>query len=164
MNVDVKIKKLDNFYALPEYKTIGAAGMDLYAAEDVIVKSKIIHKVRTGIAIQLPEEYEAQVRSRSGLASKGVIVVNSPGTIDFGFSGEICVLLSYIGNFDNQESYLKPNEYDDDGCHWEKGIYIKRGDRIAQLVIAPVYKANLIVVDELDQTERGSGGFGSTGI
>ena len=146
VNMDVTtvlIKKLDNFVALPEYKTEGAVAMDLYSTEDTVLNNGKVSIVPTGIAIAVPEGYEAQIRARSGLATKGVFVVNGPGTVDSDYRGEVKVLLSCLNS----------------------GIFeIKRGDRIAQLVISPVAKATLRVVENLDATTRGEGGIGSTGV
>lgn len=144
--VEIKLKKLNNFYALPEYKSARAAAMDLYAAEDVWLQVGDITMVPTGIAIQLPEGYEAQIRPRSGLAAKGFMVVNSPGTIDSDFRGEIKVIMALL-EIEGAVNAFK----------------IERGDRIAQMVISPVTLGIVRVVDELDSTERGEGGFGSTG-
>jgi dUTP pyrophosphatase len=107
--------------------------------------------VSTGIAIALPQGYEAQIRARSGVASKGIIVLNAPGTVDEDFRGEIKVLLANLGLNDSKNNPSSPYK-------------IKKGDRIAQMVVARVTKAHLRVVEELDETERGEGGFGSTGI
>lgn len=133
---------------LPRYATEGSAGLDLQAAvpenEQITLKSGERALVPTGIALQLPKGYEAQVRPRSGLALKhGVTVLNSPGTIDADYRGEIGVLLINLG----QESFL-----------------IERGARIAQMVIAPVTRAELIETVALEATQRGAGGHGSTGI
>lgn len=132
---------------LPAYQSAGAAGLDLVAA--VAVDSKIViepgarHLVPTGLAMQIPDGFEAQVRPRSGLATKyGVTVLNAPGTIDSDYRGEISVLLANFGS--------EPFE-------------VSRGVRIAQLIVAPVVRAALTVVQELDATTRGTGGFGSTG-
>ena len=129
--------------ALPSYATAGAAGMDLRSAESLTIKPRGRALVATGIAIALPLGFEAQVRPRSGLAVKhGVTVLNAPGTIDCDYRGEIKVPLI--------------NHGDDD-------FVIARGDRIAQMVIAPAPQAVLDVVTALDETYRGSGGFGSSG-
>lgn len=128
--------------ALPSYATAGSAGMDIRAAEDVVMQPMSIAKIPTGFAMAIPEGYEAQVRSRSGLALKGVVVMNSPGTIDSDFRDEVCVILANNG--------AEPFE-------------VKRGDRIAQMVFAPVTRAELVTVTELDETER-RGGFGSSGV
>ena len=132
-------------YPLPEYKTSGSAGVDLYANID---NPLILHPLEnviipTGIYIGLPNGYEAQIRPRSGLAAKeGITVINTPGTIDSDYRGEIKVVL---GKITKGEFMIKP------------------GERIAQMVISKVEQATWDVVDELDETERGTGGFGSTG-
>ena len=142
----LKIKKLDNFVSMPQYKTSGASAMDLVAAidEDVIIPSGEIRMIPTGIAIELPHNTEAQVRSRSGLAIKsGIAVVNGIGTIDEDYRGEICVGLIN---------------------HSKVDFRIQRGDRIAQMAIMEVLKPEVILSDGLTDTARSSGGFGSTGI
>lgn len=133
--------------ALPRQQSAGAAGMDLVAAlgdgEVVALAPGKRALVPCGFAMALPEGYEAQVRSRSGLASKyGVVVLNSPGTIDADYRGEVKIILCNFG---------------------ETTFEIRRGDRIAQLVVAPVSAASFVERDELDDTDRGTGGFGSTG-
>ena len=128
---------------LPAYATAGAAGMDVVAAEQATLAPGARQAVATGFAIAIPEGYEVQVRPRSGLALKhGVTCLNTPGTIDHDYRGEVKVILANLGD--------QPFE-------------IARGDRIAQLVPAPVQRATLDEVAELDETDRGSGGFGSTG-
>jgi dUTP pyrophosphatase len=128
---------------LPAYASRDAAGLDLRAAEDMVVPKGQRATVSTGFAIELPRGFEAQVRPRSGLAAKhGVTLVNSPGTIDADYRGEIKVILINHGADD---------------------FAVKRGDRIAQMVVAPVTRARWIVRDSLDGTDRGQGGFGSTG-
>jgi dUTP pyrophosphatase len=128
---------------LPAYATDGAAGMDVCAAEDVELAPGGRHAVATGFALAIPEGYEIQVRPRSGLAFKhGISVPNAPGTIDSDYRGELKVLLINHG----QETFS-----------------IARGDRVAQLVLAPVTRAAFTEVDDLDETARGAGGFGSTG-
>ena len=142
----LKIKKLENFVSIPEYKTDGASAMDLVAAisEDIIIPSGEIRMIPTGIAIELPHNTEAQVRSRSGLAIKsGIAVVNGIGTIDEDYRGEICVGLIN---------------------HSKTDFTIHRGDRIAQMAIMEVLKPEISVVDDLSDTDRASGGFGSTGV
>ena len=131
---------------LPAYETNQAAGMDLRAAvtESCVVSPGERAMVPTGIRIALPPGTEAQIRPRSGLAIKhGISMINSPGTIDADYRGEINVLLIN---------------------HGQNAFTINRGDRIAQMVIAPVYQADWNVVDTLDATERGEGGFGHTGV
>jgi dUTP pyrophosphatase len=128
---------------LPSYATAGAAGLDLRSAESLTIKSGNRALVATGLAIALPQNFEAQVRPRSGLAVKhGVTVLNSPGTIDSDYRGEIKVPLINHGADDFQ---------------------ITRGDRIAQMVIAPVVQVQLYEVSTLDETARGAAGFGSSG-
>ncbi len=128
---------------LPSYATTGSAGMDLRSAESLTLKPGARALVATGIAIALPDTHEAQVRPRSGLAVKhGVTVLNSPGTIDADYRGEIKVPLINHGTDD---------------------FVIARGDRIAQMVVAPVTTVELVDVETLDETERGAGGFGSSG-
>jgi len=142
----LKIKKLENFVSMPEYKTSGASAMDLVAAikDDVVIPSGEIRIIPTGIAIELPHNTEAQVRSRSGLAIKsGIAVVNGIGTIDEDYRGEICVGLINLSKVD---------------------FTIKRGDRVAQMAILEVLKPNVIEADSLSETVRAAGGFGSTGI
>lgn len=142
----LKIKKLSNFVSMPEYKTQGASAMDLIAAieNDVVIPSGEIRMIPTGIAIELPHNTEAQVRSRSGLAiKKGIAVVNGIGTIDEDYRGEICVGLIN---------------------HSKTDFTIQRGDRIAQMAIMEVLKPEIVVADDLSDTQRAEGGFGSTGV
>ena len=128
---------------LPRYATDGAAGMDVLAAEDVILAPGARHAVASGLAVAIPPGYEIQVRPRSGLALKhGISVPNTPGTIDSDYRGELKVILIN---------------------HGAEPFAIHRGDRIAQLVLAPVTLAEWHEVGELDETVRGAGGFGSTG-
>jgi dUTP diphosphatase len=128
---------------LPAYATPGAAGMDVVAAEDIVLGPGERHAVATGFAIAIPPGFEVQVRPRSGLALKhGITCLNTPGTIDEDYRGEVKVILANLG--------AEPFE-------------VRRGERIAQLVPAPVQKAEFGEVDELDDTHRGGGGFGSTG-
>lgn len=129
---------------LPAQATAGAAGVDLVSAEETSIAPGQIHAVATGIALAIPEGYEGQVRPRSGLALKhGVTVLNAPGTIDADYRGEIKVILIN---------------------HGAETFRIARGDRIAQLVVAPVTRVRFERVDALSETERGQGGFGSTGV
>lgn len=128
---------------LPAYATSGAAGMDVVAAEDLILPPGGRHAVATGFALAIPAGYEVQVRPRSGLALKhGITCLNAPGTIDCDYRGEVKVILANLG---------------------DTPFAIARGERIAQLVPAPVQHATLEPVDTLDETDRGEGGFGSTG-
>jgi dUTP pyrophosphatase len=144
----VRIQQLPNAAGLnlPKYATEQSAGVDLEAAIDAPLTLKPGERalVATGLAIALPKGFEAQVRPRSGLAAKnGVTVLNSPGTIDADYRGEIKVILINLG----QENFV-----------------IERGMRIAQMVIAPCLQVNWQSVDKLDDTARGAGGFGSTGV
>ena len=143
--VGVQIKRLPHGegLALPAYATDGAAGMDVLAAEVVTLTPGMRYPVATGFALAIPAGYEVQVRPRSGLALKhGITLPNTPGTIDSDYRGELKVILINLGDAD---------------------FVIARGDRIAQLVLAPVTLARWDEVAELDETARGSGGFGSTG-
>jgi dUTP pyrophosphatase len=143
--IDIELKRLPHGEGLPapRYATDGAAGLDVVAAEDVTLEPGGRHAVATGFAIAIPEGYEVQVRPRSGLALRhGITCLNTPGTIDHDYRGEVKVILANLGNapFD-----------------------VRRGERIAQLVPAPVLKARFSEVAELGDTGRGAGGFGSTG-
>jgi dUTP pyrophosphatase len=147
VKVDIRQLPHGEGLALPAYQSADAAGLDLLAAvpeeAPLILPTGKHAMVPTGLSIALPRGYEAQVRPRSGLAAKhGVTVLNSPGTIDADYRGEISVILIN---------------------HGEAAFAIKRGERIAQLVIAPVVQAQLVAVTTLSDTDRGSGGFGSTG-
>lgn len=133
-------------YGLPVYKHSGDAGCDLYANidEQITLRSLERAMIPTGIFVSVPEGYEMQVRPRSGLAAKhGVTVLNTPGTVDSSYTGEVCVILI---NLSNEPFTVNP------------------GERIAQAVIAKHETAEWVVVDTLDETERGDGGFGSTGL
>lgn len=140
----VKFKKLVAEAKLPVYATTGSAGADVCSAEDVVLKPMERKAVSTGLAIELPEGYEAQVRPRSGLAIKhGISLLNTPGTIDSDYRGELKVLMVNFGSEDFE---------------------IHQGDRIAQIVLSPVIQAEFELVQCLTDTERGQGGFGSTGV
>jgi dUTP pyrophosphatase len=143
--VGVELKRLPHGEGLdlPHYATSGAAGMDVLSAEDVTIAPGARHAVATGLALAIPQGFEIQVRPRSGLALKhGITVPNTPGTIDSDYRGELKVIMIN---------------------HGAEDFAISRGDRVAQLVLAPVTQARWIEVEELDSTERGEGGFGSTG-
>lgn len=139
------VKRLREDAKLPFYATEYASGLDLVCVDEVVVIRPLERVlVSTGIAIELPEGYEAQIRPRSGLAiNKGITILNAPGTIDRDYRGEIKVILINLS---------------------DKEVVIKKGDRIAQMVIAPVAKVEVFEVDELSPTKRQEGGFGSTGI
>lgn len=143
--ITIRLKRLPHGDGLPRpaYATRGAAGMDVVTAEDFTLQPGERMAVPSGFAIAIPEGYEVQVRPRSGLALKhGVTCLNTPGTIDSDYRGEVKVILANLGS---------------------EPFSALRGERIAQLVPAPVQRAALTEVEELDDTERGSGGFGSTG-
>jgi dUTP pyrophosphatase len=144
--VEVRIKRLPNGAGLPlpDYASKGAAGMDICSAESVILRIGKRLAVATGFAFAIPKGYEVQVRPRSGLALKhGITCLNSPGTIDSDYRGEVKVILANLG---------------------EDDFPIEKGERIAQIVVAPVQHATMVEVDEIDDTSRGAGGFGSTGV
>ena len=139
----LKIKKLNEDAIIPFYAHPGDAGLDLFSVEEVTIEPGKRKLVATGISIELPKNTEAQVRPRSGLALKyGVTVLNSPGTIDEGYRGEIKVILIN---------------------HGEEAFKINKGDKIAQMVIMPVLTVGIEEVEILNDSERGEGGFGSTG-
>ena len=144
-DVPVRVKRLPHGQGLdlPRYATDGAAGMDVLAAEDVTLPPGGRHAVATGLALAIPDGYEIQVRPRSGLALKhGISLPNTPGTIDSDYRGELKIIMINLG---------------------DAVFSIGRGDRIAQLVLAPVVRAAWDEVADLDDTARGEGGFGSTG-
>lgn len=146
MNVTLQIKVLPHGEGLPlpAYQTPGSAGMDLHAAEGLTLAPMARAAVATGLSIAVPMGFEAQIRPRSGLAFRhGISVPNSPGTIDADYRGELKVLLINLG----------PDPFE-----------IRRGMRIAQMIIAPVATAQIAVVTTLDDTQRGDRGFGSTGV
>ena len=143
--VPIRVKRLPHFAGLelPGYATAGAAGMDVLAAEDAMLPPGGRHAIATGLCLAIPPGFELQVRPRSGLALKhGISLPNTPGTIDSDYRGELKIILIN---------------------HGDRPFEVLRGDRIAQLVLAPVTQAAWDEVAELDGTERGEGGFGSTG-
>lgn len=143
-NVIVKCK-VSQGVSLPKYKTIGSAGADVCAflSETIILKVGQRYAVPTGLFFEIPEGYEIQIRPRSGLAlNNGVTCLNTPGTIDSDYRGEVKVILINLG---------------------DKDFEINNGDRIAQMVISPIIQCDFEVVTELSSTQRGEGGFGSTG-
>jgi dUTP pyrophosphatase len=146
--VDIKIKRLNPEFddiPIPSYATSGSSGMDVRAAvkDEIIVEKNSITLVPTNLSVEIPQGYEIQVRPRSGLAANhGIGILNSPGTIDADFRGEIKIIMINLG---------------------KEKFTIKRGDRIAQLVVSKVYMANLIQSDDLNHSKRGKGGFGHTG-
>jgi dUTP pyrophosphatase len=143
----IRFKKLEHFSGdLPSYQTVLSSGMDVRACltEDVVLASMQRALIPTGLSVEIPGGFEIQVRPRSGLAlSKGISVVNSPGTVDADYRGEVKIILINLG---------------------KEAVTIKNQDRIAQLVVCPVVHAEIEDADTLNHTERGEGGFGSTGI
>ena len=140
----LKVKKLNEDAIIPNFAHKGDAGMDLYSIEKVIIPKNETRLIKTGISIELPHMTEAQVRPRSGLALKhSITVLNSPGTIDEGYRGEIGVILIN---------------------HGEEDFVVEKHMKIAQMVIKPIYEIHIEEVKDLSDTERGNGGFGSTGM
>ncbi len=141
--MELKVKRLREGAILPHYAHPGDAGLDLFAATELVLEAGCSAMVPTGVAIELPPQTEGQVRPRSGLAAKHQItVLNTPGTVDEGYRGEVCVILIN---------------------HGRKSFPIAPGDKIAQLLVKPVCRVEVVACDELSDTARGSGGFGSTG-
>lgn len=141
--MQIKFKKLCNDAIIPEYKTAGSAGMDICAIDDYLLMPGERKVFQTGLAVAVEDGYEVQVRARSGLSAKeGVTVINGVGTIDSDYRGQIGIALVNLSN---------------------KVVLIHKGDRIAQLVVNKIEQPEIIVVDELGETIRGEGGFGSTG-
>ena len=140
----LRFKKVHPDAVLPAYAHKSDAGMDVRSVADIVVPPGGRALVPTGLVMLLPPGYEAQVRPRSGLALKhGVTVLNTPGTIDSGYRGEVGVILANFG---------------------EAEFAVRKGDKVAQIVVAPVTQAEVVEVDEIDSTDRGVGGFGSTGV
>lgn len=142
--LELKIRKINTEAKLPEYAHEGDAGLDLFSVDDIIISPGESKLIKTGIQIELPKDTEAQVRPRSGLALKNQItVLNTPGTIDEGYRGEVGVILIN---------------------HGKEQFHVEKGMKIAQMVIKPVLKVIIKEVEELTDTTRGDGGFGSTGL
>ena len=143
---EILIKRLSKNIILPKYETDGSSGMDLAANinDNIEIKPGKSEIIPTGLAVAIPKNFEIQIRPRSGLAAKNQIsVLNTPGTIDADYRGEIKVILINLGN---------------------KSFVVEKGSRIAQMVLCPIIKANIKEVETLENTKRGSGGFGSTGV
>ena len=137
-------KRIHPDATLPAYAHASDAGMDVRSVEDLTIPAGRRALVHTGLVMELPPGYEAQVRPRSGLALKhGITVLNTPGTIDAGYRGEVGVILANFGDAD---------------------FAVKKGDKIAQIVIAPVTQPEIVEVADVNATDRGAGGFGSTGV
>ena len=153
-------KKVHPEAKLPSYAHEGDAGMDVYAVEDVELNPFTPTLVKTGLIAEIPTGYEIQVRPRSGLALKqGITVFNAPGTVDCGYKGEIGVILLWSPSAATSQDDGSFANFSGKVC-----AEIHKGDRIAQLVLAPVTKAEVVEVTEVSETERGTGGFGSTGV
>lgn len=141
--MQVKVATLPHYVRLPEYATEGAAGMDISSSDTGTIYHGMHRIFRTGLMFEVPPGHELQIRSRSGLAAKHkIFVLNSPGTLDYDYRGELLIVLMNLG---------------------DSNYEVTRGDRIAQAVLAPFIRAETIHVPELSPTERGAGGFGSTG-
>ena len=141
----IQIKKLSNEVLTPKYETLGSSGMDIaaYTEQDIIINSGNRALIPTGFSLSVPQGYEIQIRPRSGLAiKKGITVLNTPGTIDSDYRGELKVVLINLS---------------------EDKFTVKNGERIAQMVICPIEQVSVEEVEELPETGRGTGGFGSTG-
>lgn len=140
----VKIKRIHMDAHMPKYEHPGDSGVDLYSIIDCVLQPFERKAIPTGLCAEVPSSFELQIRPKSGLAlSSGITVLNTPGTVDSGYRGEIKVILINLG--------AEPH-------------YIRKGQKIAQLVVAPVIYADFVEVEELSESQRGSGGFGSTGL
>lgn len=140
----VKVKKLHPEAVIPKYAHKGDAGMDIYSIEELVIPLKERRLVKTGLSFEIPEGYEIQVRPKSGLAlNHGLTILNTPGTIDSGYRGEVCVILFNASDKDYQ---------------------VKKGEKIAQIVLKKVELMDIEEVNELSDSSRGQGGFGSTGL
>jgi dUTP pyrophosphatase len=166
MKLNVKIKRLHDAAVIPQYAREGDAGLDLIAVEDTIIEPGETKIVPTGIAISLPPGYEAQIRPRSGVTVKTKLRVQL-GTIDSGYTGEIGVIVDNISrdNWSNAARQIDNSYARETLNKVTPGSYmVRKGDRIAQAVIAPVEQAHFVEVDELGETSRGDKGFGSSGV
>lgn len=162
MNNIIKVKK-DETVNLPRYATEGSSGFDLEASEPVTLYPNTPTLIHTGLYMAIPKVTELQVRPRSGLALKdGITVLNTPGTVDEDYRGEICVCLIWNGYTSENEKIPTYNERVNG--HIVQSKHIDKGMKIAQAVLCPVLKADFEVVDDLDDTERGAGGYGHTGV
>jgi dUTP pyrophosphatase len=142
--MEVRVVKIHEDALLPHYAHPGDSGMNVYSIEEVSIAPGETRLVHTGLKIAVPGHYEAQLRPKSGLALQhGITLLNTPGTVDSGYRGEVCVIVINHG----REAY-----------------HIQKHGKIAQLVICPVIRANIVEVEQLDETARGDGGFGSTGL
>lgn len=155
----IRMKKLHPDAVVPKYATPGASGFDLVAVEDITINPGETKLVKTGLSIDVGFGYELQVRPRSGLSLKTPLrVANSPGTVDSDYRGEVCIIMTNISG-----GSATHGSYDSNRLDSEYAQKIKKGDRIAQGVVCPVVQADIEVVEYLEDTSRGEGGFGSTG-
>jgi dUTP pyrophosphatase len=156
----VRVKKLHPDAVVPQYAKPGDSGFDFVALEDTVIGPGETKLVKTGIAVEIPEGFELQVRPRSGTSLKTPLrVANAPGTVDSGYRGECCVIMTNTSNFNT--TVIKGV---DEKWYQENTQFIKKGDRIAQGVICPVIRAEFELAEELSDSVRGVGGFGSTGV
>ncbi|MEI2280720.1 dUTP diphosphatase [Paenibacillus polysaccharolyticus] len=183
--MNVKFKRLHPDAKIPQYATEMAAGFDLVAVDDVIIAPGETAKVPLGFAVQIPPGYEIQIRPRSGVSAKTKLrVANSPGTVDADYRGEVAVLIDNISQksyeiiddevyaeatfclslVDGKSTLIVPEGYDTSNAILKDTYWIRKGDRIAQGVLAAVSRASFEDVAELDDTGRGDGGFGHTGV
>lgn len=171
-DLNVKVKRLHPDAVIPQYATSGAAGFDLVAVEDVIIEPGQTKLIPTGLAFEIPQGFEMQIRMRSGIAKRTPLrLPNAVGTIDADYRGEVFMMFENTSNIP-----LKLNDATTNSVNTISGFdvidvevpmctcFIRKGDRVAQAVIAPVLRANFEEVDELSETKRGGGAFGSTGI
>jgi dUTP pyrophosphatase len=170
MNLRVKIKRINENAVIPQYAHDYDAGFDLVATKDVVVEPGETVKVPTGLAFELPPNYELQVRPRSGVTLKTKLRVQL-GTVDAGYRGEVGVIVDNVKLLFSEDDELPGMRLIDGNFHdtpyrsFPRGTYlIRKGDRIAQAVIKPVEHAHFVEVDELSETARGTGGFGSSGV
>lgn len=168
--MNVKFKKLHPEAVAPTYAKPGDSGFDLVAVEDVIIEPGETVIVKTGLAFEIPQGYELQVRPRSGVSAKTKLrLSNAPGTIDSGYRGEVGVIVDNVADdWDSDFAYraynISKTDLVGETYHPPETYRIRKGDRIAQGVIAPVITATFTESDELSETERGIGGYGSTGV
>lgn len=168
MSMKLRVKKLHKDAVLPKYAHKGDSGFDLYAVEDIIIYPNETKKIPIGLAFDIPEGYEMQIRPRSGVTSKTKLRVQL-GTVDSGYKGEVMVMVDNIANpfsYDDSSGLLLAIDGTvvDTNFHVNNAYLIQKGDRIAQGIIAPVIAAEIEETDDVGTSERGAGGFGSTGI
>ncbi|GAK06301.1 deoxyuridine 5'-triphosphate nucleotidohydrolase [Geomicrobium sp. JCM 19037] len=161
---DVRVKKLHEDAVIPTYGSNAAAGFDLYALEEVVIQPGETKLIKTGLAFEIPNGFEMQVRPRSGLSKKTKLrISNSPGTIDADYRGEVGILVDHIGASNEEMGVLSTKGEAIDSKADQGSYVIAKHDRIAQGVLQQVPQAIFLEVESLNDTSRGSGGFGSTG-